>query len=332
MMATSESDLISAASQFYGADSKNQPSGSGYFASRIRDSVKESQSFYLADAKSGVLFEEETAEDDSGDDDESEIDEDQVQFYNDILDGNANLSGQDPLWEMKSTLNASLSKLFDRQPVFRGDESKWDRPLSHGLHNSAPIVPTKHNQAKALQQSTNSSFHQSEAKSDVKLVSAPYINDLIYNGNTSLAKNTAPQNTLYNLIQANNITYDTHKQVLSTNTTQLQQTNNDDEQDEGEDDDDDDGDYEYEADDEDDDEAAFRNMGGMSADLMALLGIQADPNAQSAAPIDDWVPPSHAGLDNSDPLIAKQKMHYMQNGIATADNDDDEDEEEDAED
>lgn len=274
----------------------------------MRDSVKESQSFYGADAKSGALFEDDKFDHDS--DDDSYIDQNQAQFYDDLIDGKVSLSGTDPFWEMKSNLNASLSKLFNRQPVFQSDESVWEKPTSHGLHNSAPIIPTKHNQAKSLQSS--SSFDQSEAKPDAKpdakLISALSTNDLLYNNNnvpsnSTQAKNNAPQNTLYNLIQANSITYEsTHKQGPST---ALQQQTENNEDDEGEDDDDDDdGEYEYEGEEEDDD-AAFRNMGGMSADLMALLGIKADPSAQTA-PMEEWIPPIRAGLDNSD---RKQLIH-----------------------
>merc|ERR1712188_255270 len=66
---------------------------------------------------------------------------------------------------------------------------------------------------------------------------------------------------------------------------------------------DEDEESEWDSDEDDDDDDEDAALGGMtmSAGLMRMLGMDVPDEEESTA--DDWVPPSHAGLDNSRRLI-----------------------------
>ena len=279
---------------FYRADSK------GSSAAFTNDSFANRKPFNNAQSKESYAFYE--AEKLSEGYESDEVDDNQERFFDDVVEGRVRLNGDDPFWEIKSTLNASLSRLFNKQPQFRGDESPWERPQTYGLQNSTPIIPTHYNQAKAEQQT-----HHSESKRQVH-------------------GEAGERSTLYDLIRANGVTYETTRHLTQQPQAKAQQAKGielegsagasfvsgqptvaangyaEDGQNDEDEEEDEDGDEDYDdggGDEDYDEDEVFRrlNAGGLSASLMQALGIQSS-QAQSVAV--EWVPPSRAGLDNSD--------------------------------
>lgn len=240
----------------------------------------------VAAAKPGY---EEEVEEDVDDDSDNVYDEDQLRFFQDVVDGKRRLDGNDPYWEMKAELSGNLGRLFGQQAKYRGDESYWERPTTYGLGNSAPIIATKFNTASKV--------------ADAKEV-----------------RGSSATNTLYEMIQNRGVTYDEalkNNNVRSVVDRQMALKDEAKAVVEDEDEDEEEDDYYDEEGDEDDDDkvlGGLLNSTGLSPNLMALLGMEA---TKVDVPT-DWKPPDHAGLDNSDPLVAQARLRTMQNGIAAA--------------
>lgn len=215
-------------------------------------------------------------------------DEDQLRFFQDIVDGRRRLDGDDPYWEMKAELSGNLSRLFGKKAKFIGNESDWQRPQTYGLGNSAPIIPTRFNS------------YVAEEKPSTREVSGGHKGTA-----SAVAHKDSPQSgTLFGMIQQRGVTYD---EALRSKTIRsvVDLVDDDgpyDDDDHGDDsNDDDDNDGFYDEDDGDDDRAlgGLLNSTGLSPNLMALLGVNAAPVKVET----DWKPPERAGLDNSAPLV-----------------------------
>lgn len=222
---------------------------------------------------------------DDSDGDSDIYDEDQLLFFQDIVDGRRRLDGDDPYWEMKAELSGNLSRLFGKKSKFIGNESDWQRPQTHGLGNSAPIIPTRFN------------AHVAEEKASTRDASAGYKET----ASAANHKDSPSPGTLFGMIQHRGVTYDEavrNKSIRSI--VDLATIDNNDE--DGDDEDGDDEDDGFDDDDDADDDRALSGMlnsTGLSPNLMALLGVNSTPVKVET----DWRPPERAGLDNSAPLV-----------------------------
>lgn len=221
-------------------------------------------------------------------------DEDQLQFFQDIVDGRRRLDGDDPYWEMKAELSGNLGRLFGKKAKFIGNESDWQRPQTYGLGNSAPIIPTRFN------------AYVAEEKSSTGEASTGY------KKSASVADHTVSQSsgTLFGMIQHRGVTYDEAVRSKTIRSIVDLATNDDNAEDDGDDDGDDDDDEGFYDDDEADDDRALSGMlnsTGLSPNLMALLGVNATPVKVET----DWRPPERAGLDNSAPLVDRAQPRLV---------------------
>lgn len=84
-------------------------------------------------------------------DDLDEFSDAMTDFFEQLLVGAETLSGDDDNWKMPDNMSPQLLKLFNKSTNLVKDNidsvpvDDWKAPTSHGLANSAPIIPTNEN-------------------------------------------------------------------------------------------------------------------------------------------------------------------------------------------
>lgn len=243
-------------------------------------------------------------------------------------------------------LQKLFSNQVRKQVESKYDEESWQRPSTYGLDNSAPIIATQYNVSRgrpaicAESKATNHNSNQSSSKATATTTPQPTGNTLytmIQSGQVNYATaqrrdrrgriqqppqrpSTPPQHEAWSTARSTSRTLPQSSSVPDhhQNPSRNRQGNGVrmDEDEEGEDEDEDDECEEYEDgddDEEEDDEDVLQNLAGttgLSANLKALLGLSSGNGAQEEdmQQMPAWTPPTHSGLNNSAPLVQKQKL------------------------
>lgn len=247
-------------------------------------------------------------DEDGEDDDEDEDEEGLIEyfsesvndFFDEVISGKRNLSGDDIEWEITKNMSPQLLALFGvksalTSPISKNGILAWQPPSKSGLENSAPIIPTAYNIAPNGISSMPNLFQNS-------------------------IRPSPPSSNMYRSETASgfrrNYDFQSDKGV-AVRSPQGQVMNNsynsreEDEEEEEDEDDEDDDDEDFDDDDDDDesdggidaeeDEDAYANriLAMMSNNLKAATGVR----ATDAPLVTDWKPPARAGLDNSERII-----------------------------
>jgi len=244
------------------------------------------------------------------DDDDDDNDEDLMEFFTgavneffeDVISGKQNLSGDDEKWQITKNMSPQLLALFGIKSIDQVSAQRsevWRPPTKSGLDNSEPIIKTNFNSTPIV---NDASSYQKESQMQS--------NKRIY------LKTPPPQYALGRSTPYHFRTYDNSedREVITRTGGTIQSAednssrdNEYDSEDKDEFDvDDGDGDEEYTESDEDDDdieedEDAYANriVAMMSMNLKNAIGIKTTDKPLES----DWKPPSRPGLGNSDRII-----------------------------